>query len=361
MNKDELLRRHDSEDEEWKTEVQERLEQYRRQKKTGHNAPPREKSSRFKGVTRHHQSGKWQASINDGGDYFYAGLYPEEEQAARAFDISRLALQGTLPDKDTNFSVNDYRFYYTESATCELDIHAACAAFLPPCNRQANAKNEPLEIRLRCRLDQQRNETGKCDVSNRAAAAASRRKRAAPPSAVAVVDEGGGASTSTSVNATAKTEGRRVGAQHDGAPQPRKQRRRSLTNPVWFARKIRALNASLSPGARIAEVVQPGKDADDIYVLAVVIVHDSSDDVPRGDAVMADAHPQTSPPERGIADVVIWDGATELAMGSYTSEESAKTAATRMMTSLIYRRRLILSMRQTIAEAPSMVARMSLA
>ena len=114
-------------------------------------------------MTRHHQSGKWQASINDGGDYFYAGLYPEEQQAARAFDISRLTLQG------------------------------------------------------------------------------------------------GGAPTSTSVNASAKAEGRRVGAQDDGAPQPRKQQRRSATNPVWFARKIRALNASLSPGARIAAVVQPGK------------------------------------------------------------------------------------------------------
>ena len=45
-------------------------------------------SSRFRGVTLHKPTGKWQAAINTGARTVYLGLFVDEIDAARAFDIA---------------------------------------------------------------------------------------------------------------------------------------------------------------------------------------------------------------------------------------------------------------------------------
>lgn len=43
-------------------------------------------TSRYRGVTRHKKTGKWQAGANHAGRFHHAGLFRREEDAARAYD-----------------------------------------------------------------------------------------------------------------------------------------------------------------------------------------------------------------------------------------------------------------------------------
>lgn len=47
-------------------------------------------SSRFKGVTLHRKTGRWQAAIFRNGRGFYLGLHSTEEAAAMAYDVAAL-------------------------------------------------------------------------------------------------------------------------------------------------------------------------------------------------------------------------------------------------------------------------------
>ncbi|GLJ43484.1 hypothetical protein SUGI_0904170 [Cryptomeria japonica] len=65
-------------------------------------------ASIYRGVTRHHQKGKWQARIGriNGNKDVYLGTYSTEEEAAITYDIATIKFRGN--DSVTNF---DKRFY----------------------------------------------------------------------------------------------------------------------------------------------------------------------------------------------------------------------------------------------------------
>ena len=65
-------------------------------------------ASRFRGVTRHHQHGRWEARIGRvlGNRYLYLGTFASEEEAARAYDVAALHHRG--PKAVTNFARESY-------------------------------------------------------------------------------------------------------------------------------------------------------------------------------------------------------------------------------------------------------------
>eukprot|EP00261_Vitis_vinifera_P021244 XP_010652396.1 PREDICTED: AP2-like ethylene-responsive transcription factor At1g16060 [Vitis vinifera] len=74
------------------------------------------RSSRFRGVSRHRWTGRFEAHLWDKGSWnvtqrkkgkqVYLGAYDEEESAARAYDLAALKYWG--PSTFTNFPVSDY-------------------------------------------------------------------------------------------------------------------------------------------------------------------------------------------------------------------------------------------------------------
>nr|GMC67301.1 AP2-like ethylene-responsive transcription factor At1g79700 [Ipomoea batatas] len=81
-------------------------------------APPTVKrSSRFRGVSRHRWTGRYEAHLWDklswnatqkkkGKQVIYAGAYDEEEAAARAYDLAAVKYWGT--STCTNFPISEY-------------------------------------------------------------------------------------------------------------------------------------------------------------------------------------------------------------------------------------------------------------
>merc|ERR1711988_1287100 len=67
------------------------------------------RSSRFRGVTRHRRSGRWEAHIwvKASGKQVYLGGYELEEHAAEAYDVAAIKCKG--PKVKTNFPLEKYR------------------------------------------------------------------------------------------------------------------------------------------------------------------------------------------------------------------------------------------------------------
>lgn len=79
-------------------------------KRDKNNQETRGPSSRFRGVTRHRRSGRWEAHIwiKEMGRQVYLGGYEKEEHAAEAYDIAALKSKGT--NVKTNFDSSKYVF-----------------------------------------------------------------------------------------------------------------------------------------------------------------------------------------------------------------------------------------------------------
>ncbi|KAK8469836.1 hypothetical protein PHAVU_005G183700 [Phaseolus vulgaris] len=64
--------------------------------------------SKFRGVARHHQNGRWEARIGRvlGNKYLYLGTYGTEEEAAMAYDLAAIEYRGL--NAVTNFHLSRY-------------------------------------------------------------------------------------------------------------------------------------------------------------------------------------------------------------------------------------------------------------
>lgn len=68
--------------------------------------PPAPATSRYRGVSRHRSTRRWEASIWLSGKQVYLGGFEAEADAARAYDVTVLATRG--PAAQTNFPAGDY-------------------------------------------------------------------------------------------------------------------------------------------------------------------------------------------------------------------------------------------------------------
>ncbi|PKA49453.1 AP2-like ethylene-responsive transcription factor AIL5 [Apostasia shenzhenica] len=86
-------------------------------------------ASIYRGVTRHHQHGRWQARIGRvaGNKDLYLGTFSTQEEAAEAYDIAAIKFRG--PNAVTNFDMS--RYDVKSIASSELPVGGGTASRAP--------------------------------------------------------------------------------------------------------------------------------------------------------------------------------------------------------------------------------------
>lgn len=64
-------------------------------------------TSKFRGVTHHIRTGRWESHIWQGGKQIYLGGFDTEEQAAMAYDIAAVKFRGKKAQ--TNYNMCNYK------------------------------------------------------------------------------------------------------------------------------------------------------------------------------------------------------------------------------------------------------------
>lgn len=82
--------------------------------------------SQYRGVTKHHQQGKWEARIGRlaGNKYSYLGTFDSPEEAARAYDAAAVKFKGKKAM--TNFPISNYIDILEDPDSFEVSLNAAC-------------------------------------------------------------------------------------------------------------------------------------------------------------------------------------------------------------------------------------------
>ncbi|KAK1323499.1 AP2-like ethylene-responsive transcription factor AIL6 [Acorus calamus] len=99
-------------------------------------------ASIYRGVTRHHQQGRWQARIGRvaGNKDLYLGTFATEEEAAEAYDIAAIKFRGV--NAVTNFEVSRYNM--EAIANTELPI-GSVSKRLKPCLQSGGYRHSSME------------------------------------------------------------------------------------------------------------------------------------------------------------------------------------------------------------------------
>ncbi|KAJ3683028.1 hypothetical protein LUZ60_013255 [Juncus effusus] len=97
-------------------------------------------ASIYRGVTRHHQHGRWQARIGRvaGNKDLYLGTFASEEEAAEAYDIAAIKFRGL--NAVTNFSLNRYNLEAISATDLPIGASARKLKLAPPQHNTLNAQ-----------------------------------------------------------------------------------------------------------------------------------------------------------------------------------------------------------------------------
>ena len=113
------------------------------------DVPTIKKHSKYRGVTKHRRSGRWESHIwlKESGKQMYLGAYEHEEHAAEAYDVAALKIKGNAAK--TNFDVSKYKQYMEllDSLTLAELVKTVKSRIPPPVRNTSNYRGVTFNTR----------------------------------------------------------------------------------------------------------------------------------------------------------------------------------------------------------------------